>query len=155
MRSQRGGRNKGDQGTIVEGTDRRSIGGRQSSNDGSVGFSERSVNAPPVVLTEEHCSSIPVKLYLDTKRNDNSIMYKMREKESKWRNQKITTKKGKLEMWKGLWMVRRMWDQKEDVAVQCLKQWTHKTRKDEATPETVRALNGMKEEEALWYLLNL
>ena len=79
----------------------------------------------------------------------------MRGMEYKWRNQKITTKKGKLEMWKGPWMVRRMWDQKEEVAIQCLKQWTHKTRKDEATPETVKALNGMKEDDTLWYLLNM
>ena len=132
-----------------------SIRGRQGSNDGSVGFSERSVNAPPAVLTEECCSMIPVKSYPDMKANDNSIMYEMKGMEHKWRNQKIMTKKGKLETWKGLWMVRRMWDQKEEVAVQSLRQWTHKMRENEAMPEMVKALNGMKEEEELWYLLNM
>ncbi len=137
----------------MEGTDRWSVGGRQSSDDGSIGFSEWSVKAPPAMLTEERCNPIPVKICMNM--NNNTITYEMRGTEPKWRNQKITTKKGKLETWKGPWMVRRMWDQKEEVAVQCLKQWTHKMRKDEATPETVKALNEMKEEDALWYLLNL
>ena len=75
--------------------------------------------------------------------------------EHKWRNKKTTTKSDKLETWKGLWMVRRIWEQPEEVAVQSLKQWVHKTRKEEATAETVNALNGMTEENALWYLQNL
>src|SRR6266550_3748910 len=137
----------------MEGTDRWSIGGRQSSDDGSIGFSEQSVKAPPAMLTEECCNPIPVKLY--TNMNNDSITYEMRGTEPKWRNQKITTKKGKLETWKGPWMVRRIWEQKEEVAVQCLRQWTHKTRENEATKETVKALNKMKEEAVLWYLLNM
>ena len=85
----------------------------------------------------------------------NKITYEMRGTEHKWRDTKITTKKGKPETWKGPWMVRRMWDQTEEIAVQSLKQWVHKTRSEEATMETVKVLNGMKEEEALWYLLNM
>ena len=105
------------------------------------------------MLTEERYDPIP--LVLSRKNNDTGVTYEMRGTEHKWRNQKITTRKGKLETWKGPWMVRRMWEQNEETAVQCLRQWMHKTRENEATKETVEALNKMKEEDALWYLLNM
>ncbi len=109
--------------------------------------------APPVVLTEERYDLNPAVLC--RKSNDTGVTYEIRGMEHKWRDQKITTKKGRLETWKGPWMVRRIWEQKEEIAVQCLRQWTHKMRENEATVETVRALNKMKEEDVLWYLSNM
>ncbi len=106
-----------------------------------------------MVLTEGRYDPNPI--VLSRKSNDTGVMYEIRGTEHKWRDQKITTKKGKLETWKGPWMVRRIWEQKEEMAVQCLRQWTHKTRENKATKETVEALNKMKEEDALWYLLNM
>jgi len=123
----RDGRNdgsEGNQGNDVEGMDRWSVGGGQGGYDGSVGFSEQSVDASPMMLTEE-CYDLNIDV-LHKKINDTGVEYEMREKEHKWRDQKIMTKKGKLETWKGPWMVRRMWEQKEEVAIQSLKQWTHK-----------------------------
>ncbi len=48
-----------------------------------------------------------------------------------------------------------MWDQETEVAVSSLKQWVHKMREEEATAEVVKAVNGMTENNALWYLNNL
>ena len=104
----------------------------------------------------EECSSPPHDvLYKNSNLNIGEILYELRGHEHKWRNEPIRVTKKKLKTWQGLWMVRRMWDQETEVAVNSLKQWVHKTREEEVTAEVVGVVNGMTENDALWYLNNL
>ena len=52
-------------------------------------------------------------------------------------------------------MVRRIADQETSIAMRDLKTYVRKDREEEITKETIKELNELKEEDALWYIKNL
>ena len=52
-------------------------------------------------------------------------------------------------------MVRRIQDQSPPIAVRDLKTFIRKDREEEITEETIKELNELEEDQALWYIQNL
>ena len=52
-------------------------------------------------------------------------------------------------------MVRRIQDQPSPIAIRDLKTFIRKDREEEITEETIKELNGLEENQTLWYIQNL
>ena len=69
--------------------------------------------------------------------------------------QKLRSPEMKLKSWTNEWMVRRIQDQSPPIAVRDLKTFIRKDREEEITEETIKELNELEEDQALWYIQNL
>ena len=69
--------------------------------------------------------------------------------------QSLRSPTAKLKSWTNEWMVRRMRDQDVEVAIRDLKTYARKDRGIEIEEQTIRDINSLSEQDALWYIRNL
>jgi len=62
---------------------------------------------------------------------------------------------GKWKSWTTEWMVRRIKDQREEIAVRDLTKFAKKGRRQEVTRELIKLLNQADERQTQWYIDNL
>ena len=67
----------------------------------------------------------------------------------------ITSESEKPEPWSSRWVLRRIQEKGRLTALKDLKTFTHKTRREEISPEVLKAIKEATPEQALFYLNNL
>ena len=92
-------------------------------------------------------STVQHKKYYDSELELPEVRYELRSTVQKLRSQQT-----KLKSWTNEWMVRWITDQETSVAIRDLKTYIRKDREEEITKETIKELNELKEEDALWYI---
>ena len=69
--------------------------------------------------------------------------------------QSLRSPNTKLKSWTNEWMVRQMQDQDTAIAIRDLKTYVRKDREIEIKEQTIRDINSLPEQDALWYIRNL
>ena len=66
--------------------------------------------------------------------------------------QSLRSPNAKLKSWTNKWMVRRMQDQETAIVIRDLKTYVRKDREIEIEEQTIRDINSLSEQDALWYI---
>ena len=69
--------------------------------------------------------------------------------------QSLRSPNAKLKSWTNKWMVRRMQDQETAIVIRDLKTYVRKDREIEIEEQTIRDINSLSEQDALWDIQNL
>ena len=69
--------------------------------------------------------------------------------------QSLRSPNAKLKSWTNEWMVRWMQDQETAVAIRDLKTYIRRDREIEIEEQTIKDINSLSEQDALWYIQNL
>ena len=69
--------------------------------------------------------------------------------------QSLRSPNAKLKSWTNEWMVRWIQDQDMSIAIRDLKTYARKDREIEKEEQTIRDINSLLEQDALWYIHNL
>ena len=82
------------------------------------------------------------------------LLYEYSDHVHRIRNLSMSAKP-RIRTWTPAWVLRRIWQQDESTAVQCLREWVHNKRRHEATESLVKELNNQPEALALWNIEKL